>query len=100
MKTRLTTLTLVASLFLGNAITFAQVGINRADKNYDKLAYFDAIKTYEKVVDRGFSSPELLKNIGNSYYFNAEYKDANKWYTQLFTEFANQLIEPEYYYRY
>lgn len=100
MKKRLTTLTLVASLFLGNTIASAQNGMNRADKKYDRLAYFDAIRTYEKVADRGFSSPELLKNIGNSYYFNAEYQKANKWYNQLFTEFASQDIESEYYYRY
>ena len=100
MKKRLTTLTLVASLFLGNATAFAQAGMSRADKKYDKLAYFDAIKTYEKVADRGFSNPELLKNIGNSYYFNAEYQKANKWYNQLFSEFANQELEAEYYYRY
>lgn len=100
MKKRLTTLTLVASLFLGNTIASAQNGMSGADKKYDKLAYFDAIKTYEKVANRGFINPELLKNIGNSYYFNAEYQKANKWYSQLFTEFTAQEIESEYYYRY
>lgn len=78
----------------------AQTGIDRANHNYDKLAYFDAIKIYEKVVNRGYSSPELLKKIGNSYYFNGEYQKANRWYTQLFTEFPREEIETEYCYRY
>lgn len=100
MKKRLSTLVLVSALFLGNTTMQAQIGINRADKNYEKLAYYDAIKIYEKVANRGFASPEMLKNIGNSYYFNGDYQQANKWYAQLFSEFPNHGIESEYYYRF
>lgn len=91
---------MITTILLVNITTQAQVGINRADKNYDKLAYFNAINIYEKVVKQGYTSPELLKNIGNSYYFNGEYQKANKWYSQLFNEFPNQEIEAEYFYRY
>lgn len=100
MKKRLSTLVLVSALFLGNTTIQAQVGIKRAENNYEKLAYYDAIQVYEKVANRGFSSPELLKNIGNSYYFNGDYQQANKWFGQLFTEFPNHEIENEYLYRY
>ena len=100
MKKTLRKLVLITTILLVNITTQAQVGINRADKNYDKLAYFNAINIYEKVVKQGYTSPELLKNIGNSYYFNGEYQKANKWYSQLFNEFPNQEIEAEYFYRY
>lgn len=72
--------------------------IGRADKSYENFAYIDAIKTYERIVQKGYKSADMLKKLGNSYYFNAELEQANKWYSELFT--MGQDIEPEYYYRY
>ena len=43
----------------------------RADKKYDKLAYIDAIKTFESVAEKGYKTPEMLQKLGNAYYFNA-----------------------------
>jgi len=99
MKKGITLLTLISAFFLGNQAE-AQVGLNRANQNYEKLAYYDAIQIYEKVADRGFIDSNMLKNLGNSYYFNGEYAQANKWYSQLFTDFGTEAIEPEYDYRY
>ena len=70
-----------------------------ADKKYDGYAYVDAIKTYERIAEKGYKSVDLFKKLGNAYYFNAEFDKAAKWYTELFTlDTAN--LEPEYYYRY
>jgi outer membrane protein OmpA-like peptidoglycan-associated protein/tetratricopeptide (TPR) repeat protein len=70
-----------------------------ADKKYDGYAYVDAIKTYERVAEKGYKSADLFKKLGNAYYFNAEFDKAAKWYGELFTmDTAN--LEPEYYYRY
>ncbi len=44
--------------------------INLAEKKYEKYAYIDAIKTYEKVAEKGYKSVDMFKNLGNSYYFN------------------------------
>lgn len=70
----------------------------KADKSYDKFAYVDAIKTYERVVAKGYKSQDLLQKLGNAYYFKADLVKAAKWYSELFT--FSQNIEPEYYYRY
>ncbi len=70
----------------------------KADKSYDKFAYVDAIKTYERVVAKGYKSQDLLQKLGNAYYFKADLVKAAKWYGELFT--FSQNIEPEYYYRY
>ncbi len=70
----------------------------KADKAYDKLAYVDAIKTYERVVARGLKSQDLLQKLGNAYYFKADLVNAAKWYGELFAYTQN--IDPEYYYRY
>ncbi len=72
--------------------------LNKAEKNYDQYAYVDAIKTYEKVADKGYKSVELFEKLGNAYYFQAKYEQANKWYTELFN--LNQPVAPEYYFRY
>jgi outer membrane protein OmpA-like peptidoglycan-associated protein/tetratricopeptide (TPR) repeat protein len=81
--------------FLMNA---QEVKINKADKNYDKFAYVDAIKTYEKVADKGYKSAEVFQKLGNAYYFQSKLEEANKWYTELFA--MNQELEPELYFRY
>ena len=68
------------------------------DKKYDSYAYIDAIKTYERVAEKGYKSEDMFKKLGNSYYFNSEFDKAAKWYGELFA--MNTVVEPEYYYRY
>ncbi|WPO78211.1 OmpA family protein [Flavobacterium sp. KACC 22761] len=72
--------------------------VKSGDKKYDGYAYIDAIKTYEKVADKGYKSEDLFKKLGNSYYFNSQFEDATKWYGELFA--LNPTPEAEYYYRY
>ena len=50
----------------------------KADKQYDKFAYVDAIKTYERLFEKGYKSQEMLQKLGNAYYFNADLEKANK----------------------
>jgi outer membrane protein OmpA-like peptidoglycan-associated protein/tetratricopeptide (TPR) repeat protein len=68
------------------------------DKKYDNYAYIDAIKTYERVAEKGYKSEDMFKKLGNSYYFNSDFDGAVKWYGELFA--INTSPEPEYYYRY
>jgi outer membrane protein OmpA-like peptidoglycan-associated protein/tetratricopeptide (TPR) repeat protein len=68
------------------------------DKKYDSYAYIDAIKTYERVAEKGYKSEDMFKKLGNSYYFNSNFDGAVKWYGELFA--LNPNAEPEYYYRY
>lgn len=72
--------------------------MKRADKLYDKYAYMDAARSYEKAYEKGENSPELFKKLGNTYYFNANLERAAKWYNELFA--LNVVVEPEYYFRY
>lgn len=70
-----------------------------ADKKYDSYAYVDAIKTYERVAEKGYKSADMFKKLGNAYYFNSELDKAVRWYGELFAMDTADL-EPEYYYRY
>ena len=72
--------------------------IASGDKKYDNYAYIDAIKTYERVAEKGYKSEDMFKKLANSFYFNSEFDKAAKWYGELFA--MNTEVEPEYYYRY
>ena len=84
-------------LFTGN--TFSQKGkVAKANKNFDKYSYIDAREVYLKVVEDGYKSAEIYKRLGDTYYYNSEYKSASEWYSNLVNEFPDD-IEPIYYYR-
>lgn len=93
---------LLLCLIIVNVFSFdsyaQQSKIKAADKKYDSYAYIDAIKTYEKVANKGYKSEDMFKKLGNSYYFNSNFEGASKWYGELFA--MNTSVEPEYYYRY
>ncbi|MFW0735636.1 OmpA family protein [Flavobacterium sp. T12S277] len=77
--------------------------IKKGNKKYDDLAYIDAIEIYKRVAEKGYKSKELFQKLGNSYYFNGQLLEANKWYAELFKmkkENDDNFVNPEYYYRY
>lgn len=73
--------------------------LKRGNYQYDRYQYVDAQKTYLKAIEKGYKSAEIFKKLGNSYYYNSEFKEASEWYKQLISFYADE-AEPEYYYRY
>jgi outer membrane protein OmpA-like peptidoglycan-associated protein/tetratricopeptide (TPR) repeat protein len=69
-----------------------------ADKKYDSYAFVSAIKTYERVAEKGYKSADMFQKLGNAYYFNGELEKAAQWYGELFAMTTE--LEPAYYYRY
>lgn len=65
-----------------------------------KLKYveIDLLGTYERVLDKGYKSVDLLKKVGNSRFFVGDLEKAAKYYAQLFSLTTD--LEAEYYYRY
>jgi len=92
----------IAYIVLLGAMSFSgygqKAGEARADKQYDRLAYIDATKTYERIAAKGYKSVDLFEKLGNAYYFNANYEKAAQWYGELFA--MGQDVDAEYYYRY
>lgn len=79
--------------------SYAQkVAENKAGKDYGKMAYVDAIKTYERIAEKGYKNSDMLQKIANAYYFNADLVNAEKWYSELFA--LTQNLDSEYYFRY
>ena len=95
MKIKVILLVLVLSI----SSSFAQKSrLAAADKKFDDFAYIDAIAIYKKVAEKGHKSVDLFEKLGDSYYFNANLTEANKWYAELFA--LGQEVAPEYYFRY
>ncbi|MBD1263205.1 OmpA family protein [Maribacter polysiphoniae] len=86
--------------FLVTQFTWGQEKLlNKANQRYQEYSFSPAIDIYKRVLDKGYVSADLLKNLGNSYYFNADYKEAADTYKKLLAEYSND-IGPEYYFRY
>lgn len=91
--------TSIIFLVLFGLLGFAQnKSLQKADKNYDQFLYVDAIKTYEKVAKKGYKSIQLFSKLGDSYYFQSRYTEANQWYEKLFS--LQKKVAAEYYFRY
>ena len=71
----------------------------KADASFENYAYSDAINSYENLVNKGFSSEEIFKNLGNANYLNANYKEAAEWYGKLMN-LNEATVDPEYLYKY
>ena len=65
--------------------------MERADQRYDQYSFSPAIDIYKKVLDKGYTSPDLLKRLGNSYYFNAKYQEAAETYKKLKAAYPDQM---------
>ncbi len=96
---KVTKIILVLVIFFSAAGLLAQKAqIKKADRAYDQYSYIDAQEIYLKVVEDGYTSAEIYKKLGNTYYFNSDYKNAAKWYEKLVNEFPDE-TEPEYFFR-
>ncbi len=73
--------------------------MNKANEKYQDYSFTPAIDIYQKVLDKGYVSADLLKRLGNAYYFNSEYAKAADIYKRLIAEYPDDLT-PDYYFRY
>ncbi|HDZ15582.1 hypothetical protein LCGC14_0854400 [marine sediment metagenome] len=73
--------------------------ITKANKKYETFSFSPAIDIYKKVLDRGYATADLLKKLGNSYYYSGEYEEAADIYKRLVSEYPND-TPPEFYFRY
>lgn len=73
--------------------------LEKANEKYDQYSFSPAIDIYKKVREKGFSSPDLLKRLGNSYYFNANYNEASEVYKELIEKY-DSVVTPDYVFRY
>lgn len=71
----------------------------KADQRYEEYSFSPAIDIYKKVLDKGYVSSDLLKRLGNAYYFNAKYEEAANIYQKLDETYPDEM-EVDYIFRY
>lgn len=103
MQKRIVKLLVLSSIALTTSLGWAQERReHKANQKFEKYEYINAIEIYEKAVEKGFKSINMLQKLGDAYYFNGKLTEAGRWYQDLF-QFAQEqqtAIESEYYYRY
>jgi len=72
--------------------------LEKASDKYKEYSFSPAIDVYEVVYNEGFVSADLLKKLGDSYYFNARYDKAHTYYERLIEEFGDE-ADANYYFR-
>ena len=64
----------------------------------EKTVNINIANTYERVLDKGYKSIDMLKSVANARFFDNDLITAEKWYSQLFAMTTD--LEAIYFYRY
>ncbi|WP_167342521.1 OmpA family protein [Nonlabens sp. SY33080] len=98
MKLKYISTLLLVTFILNFSYAQKKSDLEKANKKYDQLAFFEAQKLYKKLFEDGYESPEILSKLADAYYFNDELEKSNKYYTLLFEKYKES-VKPEYYFR-
>ncbi|MFS4469423.1 OmpA family protein [Maribacter sp. 2210JD10-5] len=71
--------------------------VNKGNEKYEEYSFRPAIDIYKRVIEKGYVSAEILKKLGNSYYFNADYKEAAETFKKLVAEYKDSVIAEDYF---
>jgi outer membrane protein OmpA-like peptidoglycan-associated protein/tetratricopeptide (TPR) repeat protein len=72
--------------------------LEKANEAFNKFAFIEAAKLYNKEIEKGNNSVEVYTKLGDCYYYNGDYAVAAASYSKIMNN-ANT-IDPEYYFRY
>jgi outer membrane protein OmpA-like peptidoglycan-associated protein len=98
MKTTLRIITTIVLTFTTVVSAQEDTTTKKGDQEFKEYAYSKAKDTYLKASDKGKHSAALYQRLGDSYYFNADYVKAGKWYAKLYE--MGSAMDSEYLYRY
>jgi len=85
-------------LFLFHGLAEAQERlIEKGNEKFEAYSFSPAIDIYKKVLDKGYVSADLLRKLGNSYYYNADYKDAADTYKKLVAGYPEEITAEDYF---
>ncbi|AEM72047.1 OmpA/MotB domain protein [Allomuricauda ruestringensis DSM 13258] len=93
-----TILKILMAVLMVSTINAQKSVVKKANEDFDAYNYIDAREIYLNIVEDGYESPQVLKKLGDTYYFNSEYAEAVKWYKRLMEKHPND-VDPIYYYR-
>ncbi|MCC4214373.1 OmpA family protein [Leeuwenhoekiella parthenopeia] len=71
----------------------------KGTKKFNQYAFVDSQKIFLRVAEEGYESADLFAKLADSFYYNADYDDAAKWYAKLVEKYAQE-VTPNQYFRY
>jgi outer membrane protein OmpA-like peptidoglycan-associated protein len=77
---------------------WSQKWAEKGHQQFQDLAYSDAIISLEKAVKNGEGNERVFQELGDAYYYNANYQASAKWYQLLFKE--SKTISSDCYFRF
>ena len=87
---------LIAFFVFSNLIAQNSSILKKANKEFQRKAYIKAASLYEQIQD---PSKEVLKNLGDCYYYNFQMANAVKAYDKLFST-SKDTVSKEIYFKY
>jgi hypothetical protein len=67
-------------------------------KKKENFVTIDIVNTYERVLEKGYKSVDMLMKVADRHFLNNELEQAAKWYNQLFE--LTKDLDAVHYYRY
>lgn len=71
--------------------------IEKGNEKFETYSFSPAIDIYKRVLEKGYVSADLLRKLGNSYYYNADYKDAADTYQKLVADYPEDVNAEDYF---
>lgn len=62
---------------------WSQKTVKKGNEQFNQLAYSEAIISLEKAVEKGLGNPSIYAQLAESYYANADYRNAAQWFLRL-----------------
>jgi len=85
--------------FIDKEVIFEPIKVDIVVPKQDKtIVRINILKTYERVLESGYLSAEMLRRVADWHFFEGDLDVAEKWYTELFC--LNSDLDIEFYYRY
>lgn len=72
--------------------------IKSANQAYENFAFVEAAKLYTDAINSGNNELEVYIRLGDCFYFNGNYSEAEKWYSKVVVPESS--FDNEYYFRY
>lgn len=90
--------TVILFIISANCSYGQQNKIEKGNENFNNYSFAPAIDIYTEIVSNGYTSTDIYRKMGDSYYFNGDLKEAALYYGKMVAN--SESVEPEYYFRY
>lgn len=67
-------------------VSLSMTSYSQSQGTIDVNRDIDLVKVYIQVVNEGYGTVSIYKDLANEYYFRSDYSESKKWFEKLFSE--------------